>query len=72
MHPHRNDIWRSSLYQDMKQGSNSEKKPDSKFIADPVKADEGIDAFRVLQIIGGIICVILVVWIIFHSILHIF
>jgi len=55
----------------MKQESNSDKKPDSKSDREPVNEDEGIDAFRVLQIVGGIICVILMVWIVFHSILNI-
>lgn len=71
MPPLRKDIRGSSLYPVMKQGSDSEKRPDSKPVGEPVKEVEGIDAFRVLQIVGGIICAILVVWIIFHSILHI-
>jgi len=55
----------------MKQGSDSDKRPDSKVVGEPVKEDEGIDAFKVLQLVGGIICAILAVWMIFHSILHI-
>ena len=55
----------------MKQGSDSDKKLDSKSVKDPITEDKGIDAFKVLQLVGGIICAILVVWIIFHSLLHI-
>ena len=55
----------------MKQGSDSDKRPDSKSVGEPVKEDTGIDAFKGLQIAAGIICAIFVVWMIFHSILHI-
>jgi|GEM_PF-1573390 len=71
MPAYRKEIWISSLQLVMKQGSDSDKKPDSKSVGDPVKEDEGIDAFKVLQLVGGIICAMFVVWIIFHSILHI-
>jgi len=67
----RKEIWISSLHFVMKQGSDSDKRPDSKVVGEPVKEDEGIDAFKVLQLVGGIICAILAVWMIFHSILHI-
>jgi len=55
----------------MKQGSDSDTRPDRKSVGEPVKEAEGIDAFTVLQIVAGIICAIFVFWIIFHSILHI-
>ena len=71
MPTYRKEILNSSLQSVMKQGSDSDKRPDSKVVGEPVKEDEGIDAFKVLQLVGGIICAILAVWIIFHSILHI-
>jgi hypothetical protein len=71
MPAYRKEIWNSSLLSVMKQDSDSDKKPESKSVGDPVKEDTGIDAFKVLQLVGGIICAIFVIWMIFHSILHI-
>jgi len=69
---YRKEIWISSLQLVMKQGSDSEKKPDSKSVGDLVKEEEGIDALKALQVISGIICAVLVIWILFHCILHLF
>jgi hypothetical protein len=56
----------------MKPGSDSNKTHGSDPVREPVKDDEGIDSLKVLQIVAVIICTILVAWLIFHSILHIF
>jgi hypothetical protein len=47
----------------MKEGSDSEKKSD--------RDNPGIDFLQVLQLGGGIICAVIVVWLILHSILHV-
>ncbi|WP_292546530.1 hypothetical protein [Methanoregula sp.] len=55
----------------MKQGSSSEKRPDSKSDGEPIDEDEGIDAFRVLQVVAVTACLILIIWFILHNVLHI-
>jgi hypothetical protein len=47
----------------MKAGSNTDPKPAS--------GETGIDFLRVLQIGGGIIGAVIVVWLIFHAVLHV-
>jgi len=54
----------------MKPGNDSKKSDDNSVIR-PDKDSEGVDALRILQIVAGIICAILVVWMLFHSVLHI-
>jgi hypothetical protein len=68
--PHRKDITSSSLYPVMKPGNDSKKSNDNS-MTPPDKDGEGMGALMILQIVAGIICAILVVWILFHSILHI-
>ena len=71
MPAYRKEIWNSLLHPAMKPDSDSKKKSDSDSVTPIVTDGEGIDAFRILQIVGGIICAMFVVWIIFHSFLHI-
>jgi hypothetical protein len=53
----------------MKPGSDS-KKTEKDTITNPVKDGEGIDALVVLQILGGIIAAVALVWLILHNVLH--
>ena len=55
----------------MKQERDS-KKTDAGSVTPPVNDGEGIDALKALQVIAGFLCFILLVWIIFHSLLHVF
>ncbi|WP_321505016.1 hypothetical protein [uncultured Methanoregula sp.] len=54
----------------MKPGKEFIKKPDSDMVNEPVKDDEGIDAFLILQIVGGIFVVIFIAWFILHVVMH--
>jgi len=54
----------------MKPGNDSKKTNDNS-VTPFDKDSEGVDALVLLQLVAGIICAILVAWMIFHSILHI-
>lgn len=54
----------------MKPGNDAKKTTDNS-VTSPDKDGEGVDALRILQIVAGVICAILVIWMIFHRILHI-
>ncbi|MFA6333181.1 MAG: hypothetical protein WCX22_09525 [Methanoregula sp.] len=69
---HRKEIWNSVIVPIMKPSSDAATKADN--VPDKKTEDDspGIDAIKILQIVAGIICAIIVIWLIFHSILHVF
>jgi hypothetical protein len=55
----------------MKPGSDAVKKPGSDSVKKTDSDNEGIDAFRVLQVVAVTACLILIIGFILHSVLHI-
>jgi hypothetical protein len=55
----------------MKPGSDTIKKPDSDSARKTDSDDEGIDAFRILQVAAVTVCLVLGIWFILRNVLHI-